>query len=195
MIGSVSLDVCKILQRYILVPSLVLFTPPLIHHQALSTSAMEDGQPTNGPQEAGLSLSRILDDDNIEHLEHHKSADAPADGWDEETTERVLVDGYCVECEGMLVSPSGSDAPLTHLPPRNADQPAQVYCESCTDNFCEVCFAAQHRKGSRKQHRTKLLTAGKVKKPQPPASSSNGALTNGHDDEASLLRHTFQFWV
>ncbi|KAF9651742.1 hypothetical protein BDM02DRAFT_3154130 [Thelephora ganbajun] len=125
---------------------------------------MENGQPTNGPQAPGLSLSRILDDESIEHLEHNKSIDAPAEGWDEESAERRLEDGYCVECE---------------------DQPARVYCESCTDNFCGVCFAAQHRKGSRKQHKTKPLTVAKPSKPQP-AASSNGAPANGHDDEMDV---------
>lgn len=38
------------------------------------------------------------------------------------------------------------------------DQPTQVYCEQCQDNYCEVCFAAQHRKGSRKQHKKRTLS-------------------------------------
>lgn len=65
---------------------------------------MENDQPTDEPQSSGISLSRILDDESIEHLEHHKSLDAPAEGWDEEATEKLLEDGYCVECEGMLSS-------------------------------------------------------------------------------------------
>lgn len=123
---------------------------------------MENGKPTDDPQTPGLSLSRILDDDSIEHLHGHKSTDTPAEGWDEEATGKLLEEGYCVECE---------------------DQPAQIYCESCTDSFCEVCFAAQHRKGSRKKHKTKVLTPVKPKQPKPAASSANGAPANGHDDE------------
>jgi len=155
---------------------------------------MENGQLTDGPQAPGLSLSRILDDENIEHLEHHKSVDAPAEGWEEEATGKQLEDGYCVECEGMLVSPGGPDAPELAYRVRNADQPAQVHCESCTDNFCDVCFAAQHRKGSRKHHKTKPLAADKASKSRPTASSSNGT-ANGHDDEVGRLRHTFQVFV
>jgi hypothetical protein len=64
---------------------------------------MENGHTTNGPEEPGLSLSRILDDDNIEHLEHHLSVDAPVEGWDEAASVKQLEDGYCVECEGVLV--------------------------------------------------------------------------------------------
>lgn len=37
------------------------------------------------------------------------------------------------------------------------DQPAQVICETCSDVYCEVCFAAQHRKGSRKRHAVRPL--------------------------------------
>lgn len=64
---------------------------------------MENGQ----PQDPGLSLSNILDDDSIEQLGHHQPVDGIAEGWDEETTEKVLEDGYCVECEGMHISPTG----------------------------------------------------------------------------------------
>jgi len=39
--------------------------------------------------------------------------------------------GMCVECE---------------------DQPACLTCNECQEDFCEVCFNAQHRKGKRKLH-------------------------------------------
>lgn len=52
----------------------------------------------------------------------------------------------------------------------DADQPAQVVCDKCADDYCEVCFAAQHRKGSRKMHvATPLATGAKSK------SAHNGA--------------------
>lgn len=66
---------------------------------------MENGKPTDDPQTPGLSLSRILDDDSIEHLHGHKSTDTPAEGWDEEATGKLLEEGYCVECEGIPVDP------------------------------------------------------------------------------------------
>jgi hypothetical protein len=44
---------------------------------------------------------------------------------------------FCVECE---------------------DQPASLFCQQCVDDYCDVCFQAQHRKGRRKSH-----TAKKVK--------------------------------
>ena len=153
---------------------------------------MENGQPTKDLQSPELSLSRILDDETVEHLESNKSLDAPAEGWDEEATGKQLEDGYCVECEGTPAL-SGVRCTQTYPPLNATDQPAQVYCESCTDNFCEVCFAAQHRKGTRKQHKTKPLTATKAREPQPVASSSNGASANGQDDEVRLFSHTFRF--
>ena len=36
-----------------------------------------------------------------------------------------------------------------------------MFCEICSDPYCEVCFAAQHRKGSRKQHTVKDLASRK----------------------------------
>lgn len=51
-----------------------------------------------------------------------------------------------------------------------ADQPAQVHCENCVDNYCEVCFAAQHRKGSRKQHKQKPLVLRQIAQKKAKAS-------------------------
>jgi len=44
--------------------------------------------------------------------------------------------GMCIECE---------------------DQPQEVFCESCGDVFCAVCFGALHRRGKRLQHVAKRL--------------------------------------
>ncbi|KAJ3272874.1 hypothetical protein HDV01_005197 [Terramyces sp. JEL0728] len=55
---------------------------------------------------------------------------------DEEMQEAKTIDGYCIEC---------------------TDQPAVVFCEQCTDDYCEVCFAGQHRRGTRKKHTIKRL--------------------------------------
>jgi len=52
---------------------------------------------------------------------------------------------------------------LEMLAEDGVDQPAQMYCENCLDNYCEVCFAAQHRKGSRKGHVMVLLDSKKAK--------------------------------
>ncbi|KZT24561.1 hypothetical protein NEOLEDRAFT_1163261 [Neolentinus lepideus HHB14362 ss-1] len=112
-----------------------------------------------------FSLANILSA-NHEHVQHPTAKDASVEGvegWDEESSEKQLVEGYCVECE---------------------DQPAQVQCETCGDDYCSVCFAAQHRKGSRKRHATKPLADASVKK----TKSQSGAAkpSESHDEEMDL---------
>ncbi|KAK7470303.1 hypothetical protein VKT23_001734 [Stygiomarasmius scandens] len=105
----------------------------------------------------GLSLKGILNGDQ-EPIDTSEAGDGQAaEGWDEESTEKPVAEGFCIECE---------------------DQPAQLFCESCTDVYCEVCFAAQHRKGSRKSHKTKPL-------PKTAAAKSDGVAKSqeGIDDE------------
>lgn len=94
-----------------------------------------------------LSLEKILNDDNND-LEHPGLNGAPAGGWDEEVADTTAAHGFCIECEGAFLS-SSLYASTAHL---CIDQPAQVLCNDCTDLYCEVCFAAQHRKGTRKAH-------------------------------------------
>ncbi|KAK7049707.1 hypothetical protein VNI00_005738 [Paramarasmius palmivorus] len=103
-------------------------------------------------QENGtFSLENILSGDH-EDIEHPTAGKGEAgSGWDEEETERPVSDGYCVECE---------------------DQPAQLLCEQCADAFCEVCFAAQHRKGTRKGHKTKQIRSLKDAKDEVSMDSS-----------------------
>ncbi|KAG2013219.1 hypothetical protein CC2G_010154 [Coprinopsis cinerea AmutBmut pab1-1] len=83
------------------------------------------------PTLATFTLENILGHD------HDKIENAHAEGWDEEVADKPVAEGYCVECE---------------------DQPADLICENCSDDpFCEVCFSAQHRKGSRKGHKTRPI--------------------------------------
>ncbi|KAF9464797.1 hypothetical protein BDZ94DRAFT_1255278 [Collybia nuda] len=103
-----------------------------------------------------FSLENILGE-NHDAVEHPGMKGAPASGWDEETPEVGALEGFCVECE---------------------DQPAQVSCETCADAYCEVCFAAQHRKGSRKRHAVKPLTGNKEKRQKPNGTSTHEG-TNG----------------
>jgi hypothetical protein len=42
------------------------------------------------------------------------------------------------------------------------DQPAEIACLQCQDVFCEVCFHATHRKGSRKGHSTTPLRSAEA---------------------------------
>ncbi|KAJ3572261.1 hypothetical protein NP233_g3203 [Leucocoprinus birnbaumii] len=115
----------------------------------------DEGQ-TNG--HAVFSLENILGD-NHDAIEHPTVtgdvASTPAGGWDEEDAERPPVEGYCIECE---------------------DQPAQVFCETCSDVYCEVCFAAQHRKGTRKRHAVRPLDDSSDANPKShkKAKANNG---------------------
>lgn len=63
------------------------------------------------------------------------------------------------------------------------DQPAQVHCESCEDDYCEVCFAAQHRKGTRKRHASKALDGQLGKKTRVVQNGST--VSNGAEDKVS----------
>ncbi|KAF8462485.1 hypothetical protein DFH94DRAFT_858097 [Russula ochroleuca] len=108
---------------------------------------------SNGPT---FSLENILGNDH-DKLEH---PDIRPEGWDEEDAEREVAHGYCIECE---------------------DQPAQVRCETCSDDYCEVCFSAQHRKGSRKKHTSTALTGGDKSISKPIPNGVAHAKPNGND--------------
>ncbi|KAJ8582217.1 hypothetical protein M405DRAFT_831025 [Rhizopogon salebrosus TDB-379] len=119
-----------------------------------------------------FTLENILGS-NHEAVEHPRlkendldGATGPAEGWDEESVSRPAAEGFCVECE---------------------DQPAQVLCDTCGDNYCEVCFAAQHRKGSRKLHVAKPLKRNS-KSAHNGAAGDVSAKENGeeHDDDVDM---------
>ncbi|KAJ1944514.1 hypothetical protein GGF37_002158 [Kickxella alabastrina] len=86
-------------------------------------------------------------------------------------------EGFCVECK---------------------DQQAQVYCEQCQEDFCEVCGGMIHRTGRRKQHVLKSIAAvpqdGATDEAEQNARSAatiaeNLAATDAEmegDDESSL---------
>lgn len=58
------------------------------------------------------------------------------------------------------------------------DQPACVFCEQCADDYCDVCFHSQHRKGTRKKHTTKALVS--------QVSQKRAKRSNGKPAEVSL---------
>ncbi|KAL6309843.1 hypothetical protein BKA93DRAFT_287175 [Sparassis latifolia] len=125
-----------------------------------STPSREREAP--GTDAPGFSLATILSDDH-DNIEHPNAKDAPEGSWDEEHHEETAAQGFCVECE---------------------DQPAEVHCETCSDDYCEVCFAAQHRKGTRKRHASKSLTSERQKKAKMHngASTTNGVAMDTDDD-------------
>lgn len=65
---------------------------------------MEEPSPaTIGPGQSSdkFSLENILGE-NHELLEHPGTNGAPVGGWDEESPEKPVAEGFCVECEGQL---------------------------------------------------------------------------------------------
>ncbi|CAE6541538.1 unnamed protein product [Rhizoctonia solani] len=105
-----------------------------------------------GPQ---WTLSSILDNPDAFESEMTNGDDTMGEEPVEEN--KGTEEGYCVECE---------------------DQPANVYCEACADDFCEVCFEAQHRKGTRKLHKSRPLSD------QPAPKPTTNATPDQLDDQA-----------
>ncbi|KAI0751140.1 hypothetical protein C8Q80DRAFT_1268425 [Daedaleopsis nitida] len=128
----------------------------------MSSDSTPDPAEGAGSSKHAFSLENILgaDHENVEHPTAPEEALTNSGGSDEEDGQQQVAHGFCVECE---------------------DQPAQVFCEACADNFCEVCFVAQHRKGTRKRHATKTLSGPHEKK----AKMGGGAppVTNGETKE------------
>ncbi|CUA69192.1 UPF0652 protein [Rhizoctonia solani] len=111
-------------------------------------------KPNGGPQ---WTLSSILDNPDAFESEMTNGDDTMAEEPVEEN--RGAEEGYCIECE---------------------DQPANVYCEACADDFCEVCFEAQHRKGTRKLHKSRPLSVQPAPKPTTTADPEQS------DDQAEV---------
>ncbi|CAE7088183.1 unnamed protein product [Rhizoctonia solani] len=104
----------------------------------------EQSKPNGDPK---WNLSNILDNPEAFESEMPNGDDTMAEEPIEEDKEAE--EGYCIECE---------------------DQPASVYCEACADDFCDVCFEAQHRKGTRKLHKSRPLESA-----QPAPTSTTAA--------------------
>ncbi|TDL29668.1 hypothetical protein BD410DRAFT_736748 [Rickenella mellea] len=107
----------------------------------------------------GFTLAGILGSNHEEITHPGVNPNEPAEGWDEEDTSNSPKDGFCVECE---------------------DQPACVFCETCVDNYCEVCFAALHRKGTRKGHTSRSSKTGPSKRKEV---QENGTANGQVDSE------------
>jgi hypothetical protein len=103
------------------------------------------------------------------------------------------VEGMCVEC---------------------TDQPAALRCDQCRDDYCDVCFQALHRRGTRKAHVTTRLagagTAGGANgdgdgeavamatgMPAEPAPASEvmGGLEEAREQHQSGVKHIGEWFV
>ncbi|KAJ2083679.1 hypothetical protein H4R24_000637 [Coemansia sp. RSA 988] len=70
-----------------------------------------------------------------QELNHDFGAEGACNDEESEQLEEVP-EGFCVECK---------------------DQKAQVFCEQCQEDFCDVCGGMIHRTGKRRQHNLKAL--------------------------------------
>ncbi|KAI9204659.1 uncharacterized protein BJ171DRAFT_442325 [Polychytrium aggregatum] len=106
------------------------------------------------------SLGNALD--QVANAYSNDGNDSDSDDADMGSSAKRPPTGFCIECE---------------------DQPAFFSCEQCADDFCEVCYTAQHRKGSRKMHKAKRLG------PEPKRSTSGDkkadSSQNADDDSES----------
>lgn len=75
------------------------------------------------------------------------------------------VPGMCVEC---------------------GDQPFSGYCEQCQDDYCDVCFQAQHKRGKRKDHKF-LKTVVSTAAPVSVAASSSASETMEVEEDDGKL--------
>ncbi|KAJ2332281.1 hypothetical protein GGH92_008973, partial [Coemansia sp. RSA 2673] len=67
-------------------------------------------------------------------------------------------EGSCIECK---------------------DQQAQVYCEQCQEDFCEVCAGMIHRTGARRRHVLKPLSIVGVEQQVQPTGAMEEDTANG----------------
>ncbi|PPQ75909.1 hypothetical protein CVT26_000174, partial [Gymnopilus dilepis] len=123
----------------------------------------ESNASSSATTSGAFSLQNILSENHDEIPEQTPAnrSEGASGGWDEEETEKPVAEGYCIECE---------------------DQPAEVLCVTCGDPYCEVCFAAQHRKGSRKKHTVKKLSAQEKKADANGTAASSEVHTAGGGD-------------
>lgn len=78
-----------------------------------------------------LDREEVMEDDSTSPV-HKKQKQEESDD-DDPMPEHESLSGMCVECR---------------------DQPAMLHCEQCLDDYCDVCFQALHRRGTRKKHTT-----------------------------------------
>lgn len=121
-----------------------------------AVAGVESTQPSSSPQTQETKTHSLADilSGNVD--DEQLANNGPGEEMEEDEPETEAKEGYCVECE---------------------DQPAELTCETCSDVYCQVCFQAQHRKGSRRSHTTKPLAA----KPTTGTRSKQPLTTiNGH---------------
>ncbi|KAJ1876109.1 hypothetical protein LPJ55_000011 [Coemansia sp. RSA 990] len=105
------------------------------------------------------SLDEILCTDAQDLVSKFDASNAAMEEEPSADEEETVAEGFCVECK---------------------DQQAQVFCEQCQEDFCEVCAGMIHRTGRRKQHVLKKLDTPE------PAKDVDAAEMSSEDPVADL---------
>ncbi|KAK9490328.1 hypothetical protein V1508DRAFT_425197 [Lipomyces doorenjongii] len=119
-----------------------------------------------------LELGQILvaDPELLAQQEEHLSAQNPENDNEQDEEIATVDDKMCIEC---------------------GDQPAELYCMTCDEQFCNVCFGYLHRTGKRKDHAIKKFahdTAETNENGDAQSSSDapdSGSINNMDVDEQS----------
>ena len=112
-----------------------------------------------GLQNGSAALSLLLSGQDEEASKLMKVKNPEEE--DGELEDSVAAPGACIECEGRWASWM---ILYIKTKPNLVDQPAQLHCTSCEDDYCQVCYDSQHRKGNRKRHATTPLVRSNPKK-------------------------------
>ncbi|KAJ3013577.1 hypothetical protein HKX48_005663 [Thoreauomyces humboldtii] len=139
---------------------------------------------SSAPRGGAVSLEDILDGGvdmlagKNNHIPVGGDSDDDSDDADAEPTasrgkKNPAPMGYCVECE---------------------DQPADVFCEQCTDDYCTVCYDSQHRKGSRKKHTCKPLNAAAAQKKVKRSNGKDQTATSAAEEDARIEATVDEGW-
>ncbi|KAF8331275.1 uncharacterized protein EI90DRAFT_3145579 [Cantharellus anzutake] len=127
----------------------------------MASAASTSSAPINPTTKKSLGdiLDSVVDDTDSPELRTSDDSEEK----DDEAENLPPRDGYCVECE---------------------DQAADLHCETCGDSFCEVCFTSQHRKGSRKHHKTRPLESLQTRVNGNTVNNDNGHIEDEEMDSA-----------
>nr|CAG8467603.1 14730_t:CDS:10 [Entrophospora candida]CAG8469270.1 10638_t:CDS:10 [Entrophospora candida] len=130
------------------------------HQQVMQLSNTAD------TQDMDVSTDSPVPNDNT----NGESSPQPViDPESEQQVNNAMVEGLCIDCK---------------------DQEASVYCENCSEDFCEMCYAMLHRTGNRRNHKTKSLKHLNNNGPENNLQQQSHQNANLSDDKDGGLKAT-----
>ncbi|KAG9304797.1 hypothetical protein G9A89_016827 [Geosiphon pyriformis] len=130
-------------------------------------SGIAPSAPINGSQTRDLEAERKKHLEAILQKEDGESEndDEPMTDIDQDQDSEhdltIPQEGLCVECR---------------------DQESSFYCEQCTEDFCEMCFAMLHRTGNRRKHTNKNTRSDTLKVPSKKATKTSNSAHSSTTD-------------